>query len=129
MNEMLDFVKALSNADRLRIVGELTTCKSASIKEIAESLNLPFREVFNHLAFLEHLGVVRQENEQYILNPDGVEALARRHCELVVDPAMVRIPEPGVAVLGRDVHAGRTGRMLEILQAPSIGFADRHGTK
>ena len=53
-NEMLDFVKALTHADRLRIIGALTTRKSATIKELAESLNLPFREVFNHLAFLKH---------------------------------------------------------------------------
>jgi hypothetical protein len=80
-SEMLDFVKALTHADRLRIVGALTIRKHATAKEIAESLNLPFREAFNHLAFLEHIGVVRQENEQYTLSPAGVEALARRQFE------------------------------------------------
>lgn len=80
-NEMLDFVKALSHADRLRMIGALTTRKSATIKELAESLNLPFRDVFNHLSFFEYLGVVRKENESYTLNPEGVEVLARRQFE------------------------------------------------
>lgn len=80
-DKMLDFVKALSHADRLRIVGALTTRQGATIKELAESLNLPFRDVFNHLSFFEYLGVVRKENDRYILNPDGVDALARRQFE------------------------------------------------
>ena len=50
--------------------------------------------------------------------------LAQRHGELVVDPAMRRIPLPGVAVLGRNIGGGLDVR--EILQAPGIGFADRH---
>jgi len=80
-NRMLDFVKALSHADRLRMIGALTACQGATIKELAESLNLPFRDVFNHLSFFEYLGVVRKENDLYILNPDGVDALARRQFE------------------------------------------------
>src|SRR5262249_22322568 len=56
----------------------------------------------------------------------GIEALTQRDRDLVIDPAVVRIPKPSIAVLGRDVHARRTDRALEILQAPGIGFADRH---
>lgn len=80
-NEMLDFVKAISHADRLRIIGALTTRQGATIKELAETLNLPFRDVFNHLSFFEYLGVARKEGETYILNPNGVDALARRQYE------------------------------------------------
>src|SRR5262249_55063079 len=54
----------------------------------------------------------------------GVEALAERNRELVVDPALRRIPLPGIAVLGRDL--GVRGHMRKILQPPRIGFADRH---
>src|SRR5262245_2529157 len=56
----------------------------------------------------------------------GIETLAQRDRDLVIDPAVMRIPKPSVAVFGRDVHIGRTGRTLEILQAPGIGFADWH---
>jgi hypothetical protein len=54
----------------------------------------------------------------------GIEVLAQRHRELVIDPTMRRIPLPGVGIFGRDVRGGFD--MREILQAPRIGFADRH---
>src|SRR5262249_16439653 len=47
--------------------------------------------------------------------------------DLVVDPAMIRKPQPGIAVFGRNVHVRRTVGAFEILQAPRVGFADRHG--
>src|SRR5262249_32104772 len=56
----------------------------------------------------------------------GIETLAQRDRDLVVDPAMIRVPKPAVAVFGRNVHVRRTGDAFEILQAPRIGFADRH---
>src|SRR5262249_42735818 len=56
----------------------------------------------------------------------GIETLAQRDRDLVIDPAVARIPKPSVAVFGRDVHTRWTDRILEILQAPGIGFADRH---
>ncbi len=54
----------------------------------------------------------------------GIEVLAQRHRELVIDPAMRRIPLPGVAIFGRNVRSGFD--MRKILQAPGIGFPDRH---
>lgn len=79
-NEMLDFVKALAHADRLKIVGMLVQ-KSARMAEITEGLSLPTREVFNHLAFLEHVGVVHKNDDRYELDTDGLETLARRQFE------------------------------------------------
>jgi len=79
-NEMLDFVKALAHADRLKIVGILAQ-KPACVAEIAESLSLPTRQVFNHLAFLEHVGLVHKKDELYELNTDGLETLSRRQFE------------------------------------------------
>jgi hypothetical protein len=79
-NEILDFVKALAHADRLKIVGLLAR-KPARIAEITEGLSLPTREVFNHLAFLEYVGVVHKNNELYELDTDGLETLARRQFE------------------------------------------------
>jgi hypothetical protein len=76
MNEMLDFLKALSSADRLRIVGLLTRTR-ASRAEIAGQLNLSTREVLDHLAFLEHVGVLSQQDNVYELNSDKLAALAR----------------------------------------------------
>ena len=55
-----------------------------------------------------------------------IEPLRACDGNLVVHPAMRRIPEPRIAVLGGDVHAWRADHMLEILQPPGIGFTDRH---
>jgi hypothetical protein len=90
-NEMLTFVKALSNVDRLRIIGVLSQ-RSASREEITSRLSLPLREVFNHLAFLEHVGVISQTDGMYELQPDHLEKLARS--QLAVErPAYVPKPE------------------------------------
>jgi len=77
---MLDFVKALAHADRLKIVGMLAQ-KPASLSEIAAGLSLPTRDVFNHLAFLEHVGVVHIKGDLYELDNDGLENLTRHKFE------------------------------------------------
>ena len=76
-NEMIDFVKALSDADRLRIIGMLTQ-RPATIKEVAAELGLPFKDAMNHLAFMKFAGIVREKDDVYELDPEGLEALSRR---------------------------------------------------
>ena len=78
--EMLDFVKALSNADRLKIVGVLVQ-EPASLMQITEALSLPTREAFNHLEFLKFVEVLCEKDGLYELNTDGLEKLARRQFE------------------------------------------------
>lgn len=75
--QMLDLLKALTDADRLRIVGVLTRSR-ANAQEIAGRLNLPFRDVYNHLAFLEYVGVVKLNDNLYELQTDKLEGLARQ---------------------------------------------------
>ena len=55
-HEMLDFVKAMSDVDRLRIIGLLSQ-KPASLAKLAEELHMPSSDVFNHVAYLVHVGV------------------------------------------------------------------------
>jgi hypothetical protein len=91
-SQMLDFVKALANADRLKIVGMLAQ-NPARLPEIAAGLSLPTREVFNHLAFLEHVGVIHISGDLYELDTNGLQALTRRQFEgkrpsYVAHPAM-----------------------------------------
>ena len=74
--EMLDFVKALADADRLRIIGLLARCR-ANKSEIARRLGLPLREVINHLAFLAYVSVIAEKDNLYELNTDKMEQLAR----------------------------------------------------
>jgi hypothetical protein len=74
--EMLDFLKAMSDAGRLRIIGLLTQ-RRASRADIAAKLNIPLREVVDHLAFLEFVGVLSLKEELYELNENKPAILAR----------------------------------------------------
>lgn len=79
-SELMSFVKALASADRLRIIGVLVRGK-ASQNDIAEQLHLPQRDVFNHLSFLVHVGVVIESDGFYDLDEKAVEAFARGQFE------------------------------------------------
>jgi hypothetical protein len=79
-NAMLAFVKALAQADRLKIIGMLAQ-KPAPLAEIAAGLSLPIREVYNHLAFLEQVSVVHIIDGLCELDEAGLEALTRRQFE------------------------------------------------
>lgn len=83
MNEqdMLDFIKALSHTDRLRIVGLLTK-QPQSAAAIAEAANLSLQETIKHLFHLEQGGIVlRTVDGLYSLDSDGLEKLARQQFE------------------------------------------------
>jgi len=78
--EVLDFVKAMASAERLRVVGALVR-KPATQAEIAEQLHIPLRDVYNHLAFLMHVGVIHEEDGIYNLDEKAIETLARGQLE------------------------------------------------
>ena len=90
-NELLNFVKAMADVDRLRIIGILTK-ESATQAEIAGKLNMPVRDAFNHLAFLEHIGLVTLKDERYELNTGKLETLAREQLR-VEKPEYVPAPD------------------------------------
>lgn len=79
-NEMLEFVKALSHADRLRVVGVLAR-KPASSKEIAEILGMPFRDVVQHVDMLAHAGVILERAGAWSIDTLNMEKLSRRQLE------------------------------------------------
>ena len=89
--EMLDFLKAMSDADRLRIIGLLTQ-RRASRADIVAKLNLPLRDVVNHLAFLEFVGVLSQKDDLYELNDAKVADLGRANFA-IEHPSYVPAPE------------------------------------
>jgi hypothetical protein len=75
--EMLDFVKALSETDRLRIVGLLTQ-KPMRAPEIAAAMDLPLQDTIRHLFHLEHGGIViRTVDGIYNIDTTGLDNLAR----------------------------------------------------
>ena len=74
--EILDFVKAMASAERLRVIGVLAR-GSVTQAEIAEQLHVPVRDAFQHLSFLAHAGIVREVDGVYELDEKAVESLAR----------------------------------------------------
>jgi len=78
--KVLDFVKAMASAERLRMIGALVRGR-ATQAEIAEQLHLPVQDVFNHLAFLVYVGVVREKDGVYDLDEKAIESLARGQFE------------------------------------------------
>lgn len=75
-HDLFDFVKAMADVDRLRIIGVLAK-QRANQSEIAGHLNMPLRDVVDHLGFLEHVGVINLKEDFYELNTKKVEGLAR----------------------------------------------------
>ena len=89
--ELLDFVKAMADVDRLRIIGVLAR-RRANISEIAGRLSMPVRDLVDHLSFLEHVGVISLKDNLYALNTQNVEGLARS--QLREDkPVYVPVPD------------------------------------
>ncbi|MBI5824707.1 MAG: metalloregulator ArsR/SmtB family transcription factor [Chloroflexi bacterium] len=80
MNEMLDFVKALSDANRLKILGLLAR-QPYSGEELAALLNLKASTVSHHLAKLLQVGLVSAKTESYYnvyqLDEKALEAKSR----------------------------------------------------
>lgn len=105
--ETLDFVKAMAHTDRLKIIGLLTD-HPAGLDELAAGLSLPVRKVFNHLAFMQHVGVVHEQAGTYALDIERVEQLGRQQ-------------------FTRD-QAGQQGSPLGERWKPISAFLNRDGT-
>lgn len=99
--ELLDFVKAMADVDRLRIIGVLAR-RRANRSEIAGRLNMPLRDIVDHLAFLEHVGVISLKDNLYELNDDKVEGLARSRLR---EERPVYVPAPDLDDKSRKVLA------------------------
>ena len=114
--EMLDFVKALSDTDRLRIVGLLTR-KDMRAAEIAEAMNLPLQDTIRHMFHLEHGNIVmRSVDGVYSLDNEGLEKLAR-HQLAGTQPAY--LPDSVMKEDARKVLASHLNADGSIKQIPS----------
>lgn len=78
MNEILDFVKAMSDPVRLQIIGLLSK-GTATREEIAKRLNLSPKDSLTHLGFLEFVGVVAQTDGVFTLNNDKLATLGKEN--------------------------------------------------
>ncbi len=77
---MVNFVKAIADADRLRIVGLLTQ-KPARLSEIVELLGFHPADTQHHLDLLMQSGVVRLTDGFYELDTKALEKRSRRQFE------------------------------------------------
>ncbi len=80
-SELLQFFKALADANRLKIIGLLAQGEYA-VEQIAEILNLRPSTVSHHLAKLSAAGLVSARSESYYntyrLETDVLEAMSQR---------------------------------------------------
>jgi ArsR family transcriptional regulator, arsenate/arsenite/antimonite-responsive transcriptional repressor len=114
-HELLDFVKAMADVDRLRIIGILAR-ERANQSEIADHLSMPLREVVNHLAFLEHVGIITEKGNLYELNTDKLENLARYQLQ---EEKREYIPAPDLDKKSRQVLASCLNPDGTIKQLPT----------
>jgi hypothetical protein len=117
MNEdtqVLDFVKAVSDADRLRIIGMLAR-GDASMREIADQLGLPFRDVFNHLGLLEFAGVIHKTGDRFRLDDAALESLSKRQ---FANQRETYVPTPDLDAQSRKVLAAYLGPDGSLKQFP-----------
>ncbi len=91
VNELLAFFKALSDANRLRIVALLAK-EPLSVEQLAEMLGLSSSTVSHHLARLSEVGLVSARAEGYYsvyrLELDALTAMSQRLLARDVLPAV-----------------------------------------
>lgn len=75
--ELLDFFLALSNAERLKVVGVIAI-EPMSMAQIAERLKWTPTEVYKHISSLEHFGLVKNQDGAYRLDIDALHQKSRR---------------------------------------------------
>jgi len=75
--EVVNFVKAMASAERLRIIGLLSR-ESMSTKQIAETLGIHPSDVVRHLEQLTASGVVIEADGVYELDEKAIESLTHR---------------------------------------------------
>jgi hypothetical protein len=115
-DEMIEFVKALSHADRLRVLGVLAK-KEASASEISDTLGMPLREVVQHLAMLAHGGIVREQDETWSLDIKNVENISAR--QFKDQPREAYAPSPDLSEKPRKILAAYLKADGSIKQIPS----------
>ena len=74
--EMLDFVKAIADADRLRIIGLLAQ-KPSRFSEIVIGMGFHPADAQRHLDQLIQIGIIQLADGVYDLNTATLEKLAR----------------------------------------------------
>lgn len=118
MNEMLDFVKAMSDPVRLRIVGLLSQ-GGATREQVAERLKLSPKDSLTHLGCLEFVGAVHQEDGVYTLNDDRLAFMAK---EKFSEQRQVFVPDEALDKKSKKilkVHLNPDGSIKQVPLQPA----------
>jgi len=75
-DELMSFVSALADAERLKIIGVLAVQRS-SLSQVAATLNLKPADVSHHLQQLIEAGLVSSKGDQYYLDVEALNTLSR----------------------------------------------------
>ena len=75
-DELMSFVSALADAERLKIVGVLAV-QALSLSQVAATLHLKPADVSHHLQQLIEAGLVKSEREVYSLDIETLNTLSR----------------------------------------------------
>lgn len=75
--KVLDFFKAFSQVERLRI-GGLLAQESLSPSQVAERLGIRPKEAMDHLTYLTHFGYLKSRDNNFSLDKDAITTLSRQ---------------------------------------------------
>ncbi len=98
-NDTLKFVKAMADAERLRVIGLLTRGPQG-LAEIAAGLGIHPADAARHLEQLTVSGAIRERAGRYELDEKRIETLAREQFEA---PRDAYVPAPGLDSRSRKV--------------------------
>jgi hypothetical protein len=115
-DEMLEFVKALAHADRLRVLGVLAQ-KAATPGEISTTLGFPMDDVIQHLDMLAKGGIIKETKGSWSLDSKNVEQISKRQFES--QPRKTYEPAPDINEKNRTVLAAFLKPDGSIKQLPS----------
>ena len=119
MNQMLDYIKVMSDPIRLRIIGILSQ-GSATRKEVAERLNLSPKDSLTHLGFLEHIGAISQKDGIFSLDNNRLAVLAK---EKLFEQKQLYVPDEALDEKTKKVlkaYLNPDGSIREIPAPPKL---------
>ncbi len=79
--ELLDFFRAMADANRLKIIGQLAQ-RESNVEDLADQLGLSVSTISHHLSMLSHVGLVSARAQghyyYYRLETDHLRSMAQR---------------------------------------------------
>ncbi len=84
---MMDFVKALTDPTRLKIIGLLVD-HPASLQDVSSELSLSIKKAYNHLEFLKFVHAVHEADGFFHLDENALETLSRHQLATRAKPPL-----------------------------------------